>query len=107
MIEEFKVYESTPGNFEKMRDRFIEEAAPRLAHHGVTVVFAWEEHGDAPRLIYLTRATSEDALKAGWAAFGADPGWKSIKVESELDGPLLAQQRSIRVRALPLDGGSK
>ena len=104
MIEEFKIYESTLGNFEKMRDRFIAEAVPRLARHGVTVVSAWEEHGDALRLVYLTRAETEAALKAGWAAFGADPDWKSVKAQSEADGPLLAQQRSIRVRSLPLGG---
>lgn len=102
MVEEFKIYEATAGNFEQMRDRFLVEAAPRLAAHGVSVVSAWEELGDTPRLIYLTRASSGAALKEGWAAFAADPGWKSVKASSEVNGPLLAGQSAMRVRPLPL-----
>lgn len=107
MVEEFKIYEATLGNFEQMRDRFLTEAAPRLAENGVSVLYAWEEMGETPRLIYLTQAVSEEALKRGWAAFGADPGWRSIKAASEAGGPLLAQQRSFRVRALSLQGTAK
>ena len=105
MIEEFKIYEATDGNFERMRDRFLAEAAPRLTAHGVTIVAAWEQRGDVPKLIYLTRAASEDALKEGWAAFGADPAWRSIKAQSEVEGPLLAQQVAMPVRPLTLQEG--
>lgn len=107
MVEEFKIYEAMSGNFERMRDRFLAEAAPRLAAHGVSVVAAWEELSDTPKLVYLTRANSEAELKSGWAAFGADPGWKSVKASSEANGPLLANQSTMRVKALDIPTGLK
>jgi hypothetical protein len=78
-----------------MKTRFIEEAAPRLARHGLTVVACFDSTDSADTLVYLVQAASEDALKQGWAAFGANEGWLKIKRESEVDGPLLATQSSL------------
>lgn len=102
MIYELKTYEAAEGSFETMRDRFLAEAAPRLARHGVEVVAVYQEIAEFPKLVYLTRGASAEALAAGWAAFGADPEWQAIKKTSELNGPLLSAQSSTKLRQLDL-----
>lgn len=91
MIYETKTYVAVPGRFAAMRERFLNEARPRLERHGVAVL-AMDEDGES--LTYLTRAADADALAAGWEAFKADPGWVEVKARSEADGPLMASQTS-------------
>lgn len=92
MIYEIRVYEHVDGRADAVRERFVGEAAPRFAAHGIELlgVFADRETG---MLTYMTRFASEEARKAAWASFGSDPEWKAIKAASEADGPLIAAQR--------------
>jgi hypothetical protein len=43
-------------------------------------------------LYYLTEFASDDARKAAWAAFGADPEWQALRQETEANGPIVSQQ---------------
>jgi hypothetical protein len=48
---------------------------------------------DAPAsqnlLIYILEHPSRQEAEKNWAAFQADPGWKKVKAESEVNGPLV------------------
>jgi hypothetical protein len=38
---------------------------------------------------------SEEAAKANWSAFGADPKWKQVSTDSEKDGKIIEKIESI------------
>jgi L-rhamnose mutarotase len=91
MIYEMRIYEHVEGRAEAVRKRFEDEVVPRLPKHGIEllgVFIAAEEK----KLTYLTRYKDENARKAAWASFTADPEWKAAKAASETNGPLIARQ---------------
>jgi hypothetical protein len=90
MIYEMRVYEPAAGRATALRERFEKEVVPRFAKHGIELLGLFANPDVEGRLTYMTRFASEEARKAAWAAFGADPEWKVIKTASEADGPLMA-----------------
>lgn len=91
MLYEVRVYEHVEGCAEKVRQRFIEEVAPRLPQHGVELLGVFTD-ADTGMLTYMTRYENEDARDKAWASFGSDEGWKAAKAASEANGPLIAKQ---------------
>ncbi|MEH2514378.1 hypothetical protein V1291_005732 [Nitrobacteraceae bacterium AZCC 1564] len=92
MIYEIRVYEAVEGKAEAMRARFKTEVVPRLPKHGIELLGVFEAPAEDGRLTYMTRFKSEDDRTKAWAAFGADPEWRTIKAASETNGPLLKNQ---------------
>ncbi|ESR26846.1 NIPSNAP family protein [Lutibaculum baratangense] len=102
MIYEMRVYEHAEGRADAVRDRFASEVAPRFPKHKIDLVGAFIDR-DTQRLTYITRFADEDARKAAWASFGADPEWQAVKKASEADGPLVLKQEA-RVLAPAMPG---
>jgi hypothetical protein len=54
---------------------------------------------DAPlsdnTLVYLLAHPSRDAAKANWAKFAADPEWKKVATESQVNGKIVAKVDSV------------
>jgi hypothetical protein len=92
VIYEIRVYEAADGKAEAMKARFKNEVVKRFPNHGIELLGVFEQASDAARLTYLTRFKSEDERSKAWAAFGADPEWRSVKAATEVDGPLLKNQ---------------
>ena len=93
MLYEIRVYQAVEGRAEAMRQRFLTEVVPRLPHHGIELVGVFTAPEEDGCLTYITRFSDEAARNAGWASFGADLEWKTIKAASEVNGPLLASQK--------------
>jgi hypothetical protein len=92
LIYEIRVYEASDGKADTMKARFKNEVVKRFPGHGIELLGVFESAAEASRLTYLTRFKSEDDRSKAWAAFGADPEWRSIKAATEVDGPLLKHQ---------------
>ena len=63
--------------------------------HGIESVGYWvPTDGEKAKntLIYVIKHKSRDAAKASWKAFGADPSWKKVAKESQVDGRILAKR---------------
>lgn len=90
MIYEMRVYEPADGQAAALRARFEKEVVPRFAKHGIELLGLFATPEADGRLTYISRFATEEARKAAWAAFGADPEWKAIKTASEANGPLMA-----------------
>jgi hypothetical protein len=91
MIYEMRIYEHVEGRAEAVRKRFVDEVVPRLPKHGIELLGVFAAPEDK-KLTYLTRFKDENARKAAWASFSADPEWKAVKAASETNGPLIAKQ---------------
>lgn len=86
-VFELRTYTTTDGNLPLLHARFREHTVGLFAKHGMTNLFYWELLPDQPRadktLIYLLAHDSEDAAKASFAAFRADPDWVAARGASE------------------------
>jgi hypothetical protein len=51
------------------------------------------EHNNT--LIYIIAHDSRDQAKQNWAAFQADPEWKKVSAESQVDGPIVSKVVSV------------
>ncbi|MFN3348593.1 NIPSNAP family protein [Pseudorhodoplanes sp.] len=92
MIYEMRVYEAAEGHAEAMRRRFEAEVVPRLPRHGIELLGVFTDDAAPGKLTYLSRFESEDARKHAWASFSADEEWRTVKADSEKNGPLIRQQ---------------
>jgi hypothetical protein len=86
-VFELRTYTTTPGNLPALHTRFREHTRALFAKHGMTNLFYWQpmpDQKDADNtLVYLLAHASEDAAKASFAAFRADPEWVAVKQASE------------------------
>jgi hypothetical protein len=46
-------------------------------------------------LIYILAHPSRDAAKKAWADFQADPEWKKVAAETQVNGPLVSKVESV------------
>lgn len=91
-VFELRTYKSTPGNMEKLLDRFRNHTMRIFEKHGMTNIGYWipvdpEEAQDT--LIYLLKHDSMEAATASWRAFAQDPEWHQVNDESNRDGAIL------------------
>jgi hypothetical protein len=92
MIYELRTYLPAPNRMEDLLNRFQTFTLTLLKKHGLEVMGFWTtgESEDVPnKIVYLLRFPNEGAREIAWNAFKGDPQWKTIKEQSEANGPLV------------------
>lgn len=93
-VFELRVYTTNEGKLENLNARFRDHTVGLFTKHGMESVGYWVPT-DKPKsentLIYVLRHKSRAAAKASWTAFLADPEWKKVAKESQVDGAILAK----------------
>ncbi|HEY9280430.1 MAG TPA: NIPSNAP family protein [Eoetvoesiella sp.] len=92
MIYELKKYTAHSGKYSALTSRFVEKTLPIFKRLDIEVTNCWVSPEEANVFFYLTRFPTEEARIAAWEAFAADEEWRQIKLQSEVEGPLLAEQ---------------
>ncbi len=91
-VYEMRIYHVNEDKMDALKARFRNHSDALLARHNIESIGYWEtetEPGSPNLLVYMVvHASHEDAQK-NWAAFLADPEWKKVKADSEVDGPLV------------------
>jgi hypothetical protein len=87
-VFELRTYTTEAGRLPNLNARFRDHTLKLFEKHGMTNVTYWNLAGlGMPvadnTLIYLLTHKSEDAAKASFAAFRADPAWLAAKGASE------------------------
>ncbi len=95
MIIEWKTYQAADHQEEAMKQRFKTHTLRFLAKHGIKVLGVYSSPENAAMLYYLTQFETDEARKAAWSAFAADPEWQALRRETEASGPIVAQQSTI------------
>jgi len=89
-VFELRTYTTTPNNLPLLHARFRDHTIALFAKHGMTNLFYWQllpdQAGAENTLIYLLAHASQDAAKASFDAFRADPDWIKAKTDSETKG---------------------
>jgi hypothetical protein len=90
-VYELRLYEVNEGKMDALIARFGDHTDTIFRRHNMKSIGFWRPE-DAPysqnMFVYILEHSSRDEARKNWAAFQADPEWKKVKAESEIDGPL-------------------
>ena len=90
-VFELRMYHVNPGKYEALKSRFRDHVDGIFQRHNLRSVGYWTPE-DAPNsqnlFVYILEHPSRQDAEKNWAAFQADPEWKKVKAESEVNGPL-------------------
>ena len=97
-VFELRTYTAPDGKLGDLHKRFRDHTLRIFQKHGMTNV-AYFSPQDQPlagnTLIYLISHASREAAKASWSAFVADPEWKKVSSESQVNGPIISKVESV------------
>ena len=97
-VYELRTYTTLEGRLPALETRFREHTMKIFEKHNMKNVAYWIPQ-DEPRhsntLIYVISHESREAAKANWAAFGADPEWRTVAKNSEADGKIVQKVESV------------
>lgn len=105
---ELRTYTVMPGRLEDLHTRFRDHTLRIFAKHGMTNFAYWRPVADQPtmtdKMVYLLAFPDQAARNAAWAAFGADPEWKTVSDNSQKTGPMLISPGGVvSVQLTPTD----
>ena len=97
-VFELRTYTAPEGKLPELQARFRDHTLRIFQKHGMTNVGYWVPQ-DAPArdntLIYVISHASREAAKTSWANFAADPEWKKVSAESQVNGRIVAKVDSV------------
>jgi len=92
-VFELRTYTAPEGKLADLNARFRNHTMRIFERHGMKNVGYWVPQ-DAPTkdntLIYIISHASRDAAKKSWADFAADPEWKKVSAESQVNGRIVS-----------------
>jgi NIPSNAP len=97
-VFEMRTYTTHPGKLDALNARFRDHTTKIFKKHGMENIGYWVPQ-DEPRhsntLIYIVAHKSREAAKNSWDAFRADPEWKKVAADSEVNGKIVAKVESV------------
>ena len=93
-VYELRTYTCNEGKLDALKARFRDHTIEIFKRHGMESVGYWvPQDGERSKttLIYIISHANRETAKANWAAFSADPEWKKVAAESEVNGKILAK----------------
>jgi hypothetical protein len=91
-VFELRSYRTHEDKLQALNSRFQPHTMAIFDRFGMTSVAYWHPLAQpeaSDTLIYMLRHDSLAAAKASWAAFLADPQWREVAGQSQLQGPIL------------------
>lgn len=86
-VFELRTYTASPGNLAPLNARFRDHTLNLFEKHGMTNLVYWNLTPDQKNadkmLVYVLAHKSQEAAKASWDKFRADPDWLAARKASE------------------------
>ncbi|HEY6803380.1 MAG TPA: NIPSNAP family protein [Pyrinomonadaceae bacterium] len=90
-VYELRMYQVNDGKMDALIARFKDHTDAIFKHHNMKSVGFWRPE-DAPYsqnlFVYILEHPSREEARKNWAELQADPEWKKVKAETEVNGPL-------------------
>ena len=97
-VFELRTYTASEGKLTALQARFRDHTIAIFKKHAMQNIGYWVP-ADAPTsqntLIYILAFPDREAAKKSWAEFMADPEWKKVQQESEMNGKLVDKIDSV------------
>jgi len=90
-VYELRMYQVNEGKMDALIARFGDHTDAIFRRHNMKSIGYWrpqDEPYSQNLFVYILEHPSREEARKNWAAFQADPEWKRVKAESEIDGPL-------------------
>ena len=101
-VFELRTYTAPEGKLSDLHKRFRDHTMRIFQKHGMTNIGYWQPQ-DEPRaantLIYIISHASREAAAANWKEFSADPEWKKVSAESQVNGRIVEKVDSVFMNA--------
>lgn len=94
-VFEMRTYYTHPGRLDALNARFRDHTCRLFQKHGMELVGFWTPQDEKDVLVYILAYPSREAAKASWDAFRADPEWKKAQADSEADGKIVKEVKSV------------
>ena len=92
-VYELRTYTAPDGKLPLLQARFRDHTMRIFNKHNMKSIGYWVPQ-DAPAkdntLIYIISHDSREAAQKSWADFQADPEWKKVSAESQVDGRIVS-----------------
>jgi len=93
-VFEMRTYTTNEGKLPALETRFRDHTIKFFDKYNMTSIGYWIP-SDGPTsqttLVYILAHPSREEAKANWAKFSADPDWKKVRTDSEVNGTILAK----------------
>ena len=97
-VYELRTYTPAEGKLQDLHKRFRDHTLRIFKKHGMENVIYLSPQ-DAPlkdsTLIYIISHANREQAKKNWADFQADPEWKKVSAESQVDGRIVSNVVSV------------
>jgi hypothetical protein len=97
-VYELRTYTAPEGKLVELNKRFRDHTIQIFNRHGMKSVLYMTPQ-DAPdsqnTLIYVLEHPNREAAKKAWADFQADPEWKKVSEESQVNGRIVTKVVSV------------
>ena len=97
-VFELRTYTAPDGKLPNLQARFRDHTIRIFNKHNMKSIGYWVPQ-DAPAsdntLVYILSHDSREAAKKSWADFQADPEWKKVSAESQVEGPIVSKVVSV------------
>ena len=97
-VFELRTYTAPEGKLPNLQARFRDHTIRIFNKHGMKSVGYWVPQ-DAPTkdntLVYIISHDSREQARKNWADFQADPEWKKVSAESQVDGRIVSNVVSV------------
>jgi hypothetical protein len=97
-VYELRTYTAPDGKLGELNKRFHDHTVRIFNKHGMKSVLYMTPQ-DAPdsqnTLVYVLEHPSREAAKKAWADFAADPEWKKVSEESQVNGKIVSKVVSV------------
>lgn len=100
MLYELREYRAYKGMDQQLKSRFRDHVLGLFEKHGIKLIGMWVQNDDPEVIIYVCGFESEEARNIAWHDFKQDPEWKTVKSESEKNGPLTESITSRLLKSL-------
>jgi hypothetical protein len=97
-VYELRTYTCFEGKLEALKARFRDHTIEIFKRHGMESVGYWvpqDPERSKTTLIYILVHPSLEAAKKNWADFSADPEWKKVAADSQIDGKIVQKTESV------------
>ena len=97
-VYELRTYTAPDGKLPNLQARFRDHTMRIFNKHGMTSVGYWvpqDSPGKDNTLVYIISHDSREQAKKNWADFQADPEWKKVSAESQVDGRIVSNVVSV------------
>ena len=94
-IFELRTYDCNPAKLRLLNERFKNHTTRIFKKHGMKNIAYWtpfDRPESSNQLIYLIHHESREQADKNWKSFIADPEWKGIARESQIDGKFLSKK---------------